>query len=116
MCPSVFVCVRVFIFEIPVKRLFAPTFRSQMSKNLRDSESLGKSSGRSGLNFEHFCSKNVLKLLRQKRFSYHFFRHLFTFEVPFKRLFAPTTQTRMSKIFGDSESLGKNIGKKWSQI
>ena len=40
---------------------------------------------------------------------------LFTFEVPFKRLFAPTSQSRMSKI-SDSESLGKNNGKKWSQI
>ena len=29
--------------------------------------------------------------------------------------FAPTTQSRMSKIFRDSESLGKSAGKKWSQ-
>ena len=41
---------------------------------------------------------------------------LFTFEVPFKCLFAPTSQSRMSKIFRDSESLGKSNGKKWSQI
>ena len=41
---------------------------------------------------------------------------LFTFEVPFKRLFAPTSRRRMSKIFRDSESLGKSNGKKWSQI
>ena len=41
---------------------------------------------------------------------------LFTFEVPFKRLFAPTSQSRMSNIFRDSESLGKSNGKKWSQI
>ena len=41
---------------------------------------------------------------------------LFTFEVPFKRLFAPTSRSRMSKIFRDSESLGKSNGKKWSQI
>ena len=41
---------------------------------------------------------------------------VFTFEVPFKRLFAPTSQSRMSNIFRDSESLGKSIGKKWSQI
>ena len=33
---------------------------------------------------------------------------LFTFEVPFKRLYGPT-------IFRDSESLGKSNGKKWSQ-
>ena len=41
---------------------------------------------------------------------------LFTFEVPFKRLFAPTSRSRMSKIFRDSESLGKSNGKKWSHI
>ena len=41
---------------------------------------------------------------------------LFTFEVPFKRLFAPTSWSWMSKIFKDSESLGKNNGKNWSQI
>ena len=41
---------------------------------------------------------------------------LFTFEVPFKRLFAPTSRSGMSNIFRDSESLGKSSGKKWSQI
>ena len=41
---------------------------------------------------------------------------LFTFEVPFNGLFAPTSQSRMSNIFWDSESLGKSNGKKWSQI
>ena len=41
---------------------------------------------------------------------------VFTFEVPIKRLFAPTSQSRMSNIFRDSESLGKSNGKKWSQI
>ena len=41
---------------------------------------------------------------------------LFTFEVPFKRLLAPTSQSRMSNIFRDLKSLGKSNGKKWSQI
>ena len=41
---------------------------------------------------------------------------LFTFEVPFNGLFAPTSRSRMSNIFWDSESLGKSSGKKWSQI
>ena len=41
---------------------------------------------------------------------------LFTFEVPFKRLFAPTSRSRTSNIFRDSESLGKSNGKKWSQM
>ena len=41
---------------------------------------------------------------------------VFTFEVPFKRLFAPTSQSRMSNIFRDSESLRKSSEKKWSHI
>ena len=41
---------------------------------------------------------------------------LFTFEVPFKRLFSPTSRSRMSNIFRDSESLGKSNEKNWSQI
>ena len=41
---------------------------------------------------------------------------LFTFEVPFNGLFAPSSRSRMSTIFRDSESLGKSNGKKWSQI
>ena len=41
---------------------------------------------------------------------------LFTFEVPFNGLFAPTSRSRMSNIFRDSESLGKSNGKKWSQV
>ena len=40
----------------------------------------------------------------------------FTFEVPFNGLFAPTSQSRMSNIFRDSESLGESNGKKWSHI
>ena len=41
---------------------------------------------------------------------------VFTFEVPFKRLFASTFQSRMSNIVRVSESLGKMNGKKGSQI
>ena len=41
---------------------------------------------------------------------------LFTFEVPFNALFAPTSRSWMSNIFTDSGSLGKSNGKKWSQI
>ena len=41
---------------------------------------------------------------------------VFTFEVPFKHLFAPTSWRRMFNIFRDLESLGKSTGKKWSQI
>ena len=41
---------------------------------------------------------------------------LFTFEVPFNGLFPPTSRSRMSNMFRDSESLGKSNGKKWSNI
>ena len=41
---------------------------------------------------------------------------LFTFEVPLNGLFAPSSQSRISNIFRDSESLGKSNGKKWSNI
>ena len=34
---------------------------------------------------------------------------LFTFEVLFNGLFAPTSQSRMSNIFRDSESLGEEV-------
>ena len=42
--------------------------------------------------------------------------YVFTFEVLLKRLFVPTSQSQMSNIFRDSESLRKSNGKKWSQI
>ena len=41
------------------------------------------------------------------RVSVRVFVCLFTFEVPFNGLFAPTSRSRMSNIFRDSESLGK---------
>ena len=41
---------------------------------------------------------------------------LFAFEVPFNGLFAPTSRSRMSKNFRDSQSLGKSNEKKWSHI
>ena len=68
---------------------------------------------RSGLRYEHFSLK-FSKIAAQKKVS--FFSHFFTFEVPFNGLFAPTSQSRMSNIVRDSESLGKSNGKKWSNI
>ena len=41
---------------------------------------------------------------------------VFTFEVSFKLLFAPTSWSQLSNIFRDSESLEKSSEKKWSQI
>ena len=58
----------------------------------------------------------MLSISRNARLSVCLSVLLFTFEVPFKRLFAPTSQSQMSNIFRDSESLGKSNGKKWSQI
>ena len=46
-------------------------------------------------------------------FVFSFFLHLFN---PFKRLFAPTSQSPRSKLFRYLESLGKINKKKWSQI
>jgi hypothetical protein len=50
------------------------------------------------------------------RVSVRLFVCVFTFEVPFQRLFAPTSRSRTSNILRDSESLQKSNGKKWSQI
>ena len=50
------------------------------------------------------------------RLFFRLFVCVFTFEVPFKRFFAPTSRSQMSDICRDLESLGKNNGKKWSQI
>ena len=64
ICPSVCLCVRLcvrlFTFEVPLKRLFAPTSWSQISKKkLEIRNPLGTGVERSGLRFEHFCSKMV---------------------------------------------------------
>ena len=113
VCPSVSVSVCVFTFEVPFNSLFAPTSRSRMSNIFRDSESLGKSKGKKWSRIWTFLFKNWQKLPRKKKF---FSLTFFTFEVPFNDLFAPTSQSRISNIFRDSESLEKSNGKKWSQI
>ena len=71
MFVCVFVClsVCVFTFEVPFKGLFAPTSRSWMSNILKDSESFGKSNGKSGLTFKHFCLEGVLNR-RAKKISF----------------------------------------------
>jgi hypothetical protein len=53
------VCVRLFTFEVPFKRLFAPTSQSRMTNIFRDSESLGKSNEKKSSQIEHFCLKVV---------------------------------------------------------
>ena len=58
----------------------------------------------------------MLSISRNVRPSVCVSVRVFTFEVPFNGLFAPTSRSRMSNIFRDSESLGKSNGKKWSHI
>ena len=66
---------------------------------------------------------NGLKLPRQFFFFLQIKKKLFTFEVPFKRLFTPLLKVggqiffpNPNPNFRDSESLRKSNGKKWSQI
>ena len=60
-----------------------------------------------------FLSRNVRLCVCP---SVRLFVCVFTFEIPFERLFAPTSWSWMSNIFIDSESFEKSNGKKWSQI
>ena len=55
---------------------------------------------------KHRPSGPMLSISRFVRLSVCMCVCLFTFEVPFKRLFVPTSQSQMSNIFMDSESLG----------
>ena len=56
------------------------------------------------------------KIAAQKKVYFFTFFGLLRFSVFFNGLFAPTSRSWMFNIFRDSESLGKSIGKKWSQI
>ena len=68
ICPSVCPCVCVFTFEVPFKRLFAPTSRSRMSNIFRDSESLGEKNGKKWSQIWTFLFENCLKSPRKKKF------------------------------------------------
>ena len=115
VCPSVCQCVcvcvcsllryRLTVFLPPLPEVGCPIFLEILNP-------WGKVMERSGLRYEHFC----LKLSKIAAQIFFLLSHFFTFEVPFNGLFAPTSQSRMSNIFRDSESLGKSSGKKWSQI
>ena len=54
-----------FTFEVPLKRLFDPTFQSWMSKIVRASESLGKSNGKKWSPIGQLLSIKGLKLPRK---------------------------------------------------
>ena len=56
------------------------------------------------------------KITAQKKVFSSLFSVFFGFWSFLTVLFAPTSRSRMSNIFRDSESLGKSNGKKWSQI
>ena len=87
--PCVCLCV-CSLFEVPFKRLFAPTSQSRMSNIFRDSESLGKSNGKKWSQILTFLLKNGVKLPRRKKFLRIFF-HLFT---PFKRILPPLPEVQ----------------------
>ena len=53
------VCLLSPFHVLDFEAYFAPTSRSRMSKVFRDSESLGKSAGKSGLRIEHFSYEVV---------------------------------------------------------
>ena len=64
---------------------------------------------------KHRPSEPMLSISRNFRLCVCLSVCLFTFEVPFKFLFAPTFLSCMSKIVKDADSLGKINGKKWSR-
>ena len=116
---SVCVCVRVSVHFLRYRLniVLPPLPEVGYPKNLEIWNPCGKVVEIAGLRFKYFCSKNGLKLPRQEKFFTDFLKeNFFTFEVPFKHLFAPTSGNRMSNIFRDLESLGKINGKNWSQM
>ena len=56
------------------------------------------------------------KIAAQKKIIFYTFFGLLRFLVFFNGLFAPTSRSRMSNIFRDSEFLGKSNRKKWSNL
>ena len=57
----------------------------------------------------HRPSGPMFSISQNVRLCVHVFVFVFTFEVPFKHLFAPLFQSWMSKVFRDFEFLGKVI-------
>ena len=105
----------VSVFLIPFNSLFAPTSWSQMSKHFGFLESFGKSNGKK---WSQIKKKLLLikgaKLPKQKKgFTDFLLLHLFSL---FKRLFAPTSWSPISKMFRFLKSFEKSNEKKWSKI
>ena len=122
VCLSVWLSVCVFTFEVPIKRLFAPTSQSRTCKIFRDLDSL-KSNGKKWSQIWKLLIIKGLQLPRKRNLVFGqilpYWAGFFlvsVFLTPFNGLLAPTSQTPMSKLFRFSKSLGKNKVKKWSQI
>ena len=114
VCPCVcsLLRYRLTVFLPPLPQVGCPIF-------LEIRNPWGKVMKRSGLRYEHFCLKIVENRRAKKSFVsplFSLFFDLLRFSVFFNGLFAPTSRSRMSNIFRDSQSLGKSNGKKWSQI
>ena len=107
---SVFFGFRSFltVFLPPLPKVRCPIF-------LEIQNPWGKTMERSGLRYEHFFWK-LSKIAAQKKVFFFTFFGLLRFSVFFKGLFAPISWSLMSNILRDSESLGKNNGKNWSNI
>ena len=107
---SVRPCVCVFTFEVPFKRLFAPTFRSRMSNIFTDLESLGNNNGKKWSQIWTFLFENCQKLRHKKKFffsTFFTFFYLLRFSVFFNGLFAPTSRSRISNILVIRNPWGK---------
>ena len=71
LCVRLSVCV--FTFEVMLKRLFAPTSRSRMSKIFDIQNPWGKVVERSGLIFEEKNALKLSKIAATKKVFYRFF-------------------------------------------
>ena len=126
ICPSVrlSMCLFVYLSVCSLLRCRLNVFLPQLPKVgcpifLQIRNPCEKIMERSGLRYEHFCLKIVKNCVTKKSFfspHYSLFFDLLRFSVFFNGIFAPTSRSRISNIFRDSESLGKTNGKKWSQI
>ena len=97
-------------FSLLFNGLFALTYQSPTCKLFRFRNPWGKIMERNLKTFAHKGCK--IAAPKTVFFFYRFFK-LFTL---FRRLFAPTSQRPMSKLFKFLESLEKCNKKRWSQI
>ena len=108
-CVCVLFC---WFFEVPFKHLFSPTSQSGKSKNFRDSESFGKSNGKKWSQiWKLLLIKSVKSPCKKTLFLANFALPsriilVSVFLIPFNGLFAPTSQSLMSKLFRFLKSFG----------